>query len=90
MSYLLDYAGNRRELKDDVFDDIGDIAVATIRVDTGDETLTIVRRNGEMSEASMFSAWAGFYDGDYTIIRDGQWVVDRALWDERKSSYDFL
>lgn len=90
MSFLLNYADKRGELGNDVFDDLSDIVVATIRVDSGDETLTIIYRNGEHSVASMFSAWAGYYDGEYDIIRDGSWVVDREAWEKRKSSYDFL
>lgn len=90
MSYLLDYAGEREELKDDVFDNVEDIVVATIRVDSGDETLRIVYRNGNVKGASMYSAFLGFYDGEYDIIKDGCWVVDRDAWDRRKSSYDFI
>ena len=90
MSYLLNYAGERKELKDDVFDNVEDIVVATIRVDTGDETLTIVHRNGDVEVASTYSAFYGFYDGEYDIIKDGDWVVDRDTWGSRKSSYDFI
>lgn len=90
MSYLLNYADERRELDDSVFDNIEDIVVATIRVDTGDETLTIVHRNGEIGRASMYSAFCAFYDGEYDIIKDGRWVVDRNAWDRRETSYDFI
>lgn len=90
MSFLLDYADRRTELDESIFDDIGDIVVATITVETGDETLRIVRRNGDISEGSTYSAIAAFYDGEYTIIKDGKWVVDREKWDKRKTSYDFL
>lgn len=90
MSYLLNYADRKFELDDHLFDDIENVAVATVRVDTGDETLTVVRRNGEKCEVSTFSALFGCYDGEYDIIKDGHWVIDREVWDKRKSSYEIL
>jgi hypothetical protein len=90
MSFLLDYADNRTELDESIFADIGDIVVATIIVVTGDEILRVVHRNGDINEASSFYAFEAFYDGDYDIIKDGKWVIDREEWDKRKTSYDFL
>lgn len=90
MSFLLDYADRRTELDESIFDDVNDIAVATITVVTGDEALRIVRRNGDISEESTYFAFEAFFDGEYIIIQDGKWVVDREKWDKRKTSYDFL
>lgn len=90
MSYLLDYADNKRNLDDALLEDVESILIATITVVTGDEILDVVRRNGEHDGASSYSAMAEFYDGEYDIIRDGVWVVDKDEWDKRSTSYEFL
>lgn len=89
MSYLLDYADNKKDLGD-MLEDVKDILIATITVVTGDEILDVVRRNGEHDGASSYSAMAEFYDGSYDLIIDGAWVVDKDAWNKRKTSYEFL
>lgn len=90
MSYLLDYAGNKKDLDDALLWDVEDILIATITVVSGDEILDVVRRNGERGGDSACWATMAFDDGAYDIIRGGAWVVDKEEWDKRKTSYDFL
>lgn len=90
MSFLLDYADNKFAIDDALFDDISDIAVATVTVVTGDEVLMVVHRNGDIDGVTTYSAIEEYYDGEYNIIKDGKWVVDKDAWDSRKTSYDYL
>lgn len=90
MSFLLDYADRKVEIDDALFENIDDIAIAMVLVITGDEVLSIVHRNGDVEEVSTYSACMEYYDGEYPIIKDGKWIIDKDTWDSRKTSYDIL
>lgn len=89
MSYLLDYSDEKTMLPNDLFDDISNIVIATVKVFTGDEILEIIRKDGSRELFSTYDAVAMFDDGYYDIIVDGSWSIDRDVWDQRKTSYDF-
>ena len=89
MSFLLDYSGEKIDIPKELFDDISNIAVATVEVISGDETLEIIRKDGSRDVFSAYSAFVMFNDGYYDIIVNGAWKIDRDLWDQRKTSYDF-
>lgn len=88
--YLLNYAGEKFDLPTDMFDDISNIIVAWVEVNTGDETLKYVCQDGTRGSFSTYSAYANYYNGEYEIIKSGKWVVDRDAWLSRVTSYDFL
>lgn len=90
MAYLLDYEGSKTDLPNYFLEDVEDIVAAWIRVDTGDETLITIRKNGDKDFASVYSAWQMYYDGDYDIIKNGKWIVDEDAWNKRTNSYQFL
>lgn len=86
---LMDYKGDKYTAS---YPDISvsDILVAWITVVTGDETLTIVTYDGDVISDSTYSAIAGFYDGEYDIIKKGRWIVPEEEFRKRRGSYDFL
>ena len=86
---LMDYKGEKYTV-DYPGINVNDILVAWITVVTGDETLTIVTYDGDVISGSSYSATAGFYDGEYDIIKKGRWVVPEEEFRNRKESYDFL
>lgn len=87
--FLLNYADEKVEIGEPFDDDISTIAVATIMVLTGDEVLDIVYKDGSSTRFSAYSAFEMFYDGEYDIIRDGEWIVNRESWESRKDSDPF-
>jgi len=90
MAFLLDYMGNEYDLPADLFDDISNIVVAWIEVNTGDETLKIVYNNGKRIQITTYSAYENDFEGDYDIIVNGKWVIDENEWNSRASSNDML
>lgn len=95
MDYLLDHSNHKYHLPADFLDNIDDLAVVWIDVDTGDETLNYVYKDGRRGRVSA-TTWSEepwsirMYVGEYDIIVGGKWVVDEDKWNSRKTPYEFL
>ena len=86
--FLLNY--ENRKIDIDFNFELEDIAVATIEIVTGDEILNIVTNDGRFyCFDSCDYREVDFFDGSYTIIANGKWVVDPIQWSDRKNSYDY-
>jgi len=86
--FLLNYENKKIDI--DFNFKLEDIAVATINIITGDEILNITTKDGEFySFDSCDYREVDFFDGSYTIIADGKWVVDPIRWANRGTSYDY-
>ena len=83
---LLDYAGNESWKSFDI--DVEDVALAWVEVWTGDEELTLVTKTGERFFASSYYALNRYFDDCYDVIKNGEWLVDKEVWDRRTTSYD--
>lgn len=81
---LLDYSGEATWRTFDV--DIEDVALGWIEVWSGDEELTLVTKTGERLFASAYHAFIPYHDDSYDIIKNGSWLVDKEVWDKRKTS----
>ena len=82
---LLDYKGDVEYGSFDV--DIENVALAWVTVYTGDEEITLITKTGERFFDSMYDAFQMYFDDEYDIIKNGEWVVDREEWEKRKGSY---
>ena len=72
--FLLDYENKRIDIDFDF--NLEDIKVAVISVITGDEILKVMTNDNKIYEFdSSGCRFMDFYDGSYTIIVDGKWVV---------------
>lgn len=83
---LLDYAGNERWKSFDI--DVEDVALAWVEVWTGDEELTLVTKTGERFFDSSYCAFNRYFDDCYDVIKNGEWLVDKEVWDRRTTSFD--
>ena len=86
--FLLNYEYKKVDIDFDF--NVEDIAVANIKIITGDEVLDIVTKDGRLYHFDSCNyREVDFFDGSYTIIANGNWVVDPIRWANRGTSYDY-
>lgn len=81
---IMDYNGKKRTIE---LGPIEDIAVAFIKVLSGDEVLTVVKKDGTYEEYDSSSCrMMDYFDDEYTVIRNGEFLM-KPGWLDRTDSY---
>lgn len=86
---IMDYNSKRWTIE---LGPIEDIAVAFIKVLSGDEVLTVVKKDGTYEEYDSSSCrMINYFDDEYTVIRNGEFLMGPS-WLNRTDSYwyDYL
>ena len=86
---IIDYNGKKRTIE---LGPIEDISVAFIKVLSGDEVLTVVKKDGTYEEYDSSSCRTiDFFDDKYTVIKNGEFLMmDSDSWINRTDSYWYI
>ena len=81
---IMDYNGKKSTIE---LGPIEDITVAFIKVLSGDEVLTVVKKDGTYEVCDSSSCrMANFFDDEYTVIKNGEFLMGES-WLNRTDSY---
>ena len=81
---IMDYKGKKCTIE---LGPIEDITVAFITVLSGDEVLTVVKKDGTYEKYNSSSCrMENFFDDEYTVIKNGEFLMGKS-WLNRTDSY---